>query len=86
MAGATEGEIQRARAGMNLARALLQAARTELADSRLRSPVDGVVAKRMVDPGEVVQKGQAVFQIVETGKSWVVANLEEDQISRVHEG
>ena len=86
MAGATEGEIQRARAGMNLARALLQAARTELADTRLRSPVDGVVAKRMVDPGEVVQKGQAVFQIVETGKSWVVANLEEDQISRVHEG
>lgn len=86
MAGATEGEIQRARAGMSLARALLQAARTELADSRLRSPVDGVVAKRMVDPGEVVQKGQAVFQIVETGKSWVVANLEEDQISRVHEG
>ncbi|MEE8434430.1 MAG: HlyD family secretion protein [bacterium] len=86
LAGASEGEIRRAVADRNLARARLQAARTELADSRLRSPVEGVVAKRMVDPGEVVQKGQAVFQIVEAGKSWVVANLEEDQISRIREG
>ena len=86
MAGPPEGEIRRVVAALNLARAKLQAARTELADSRLRSPVEGVVAKRMVDPGEVVQKGQALFQIVEAGKSWVVANLEEDQISRIKEG
>lgn len=85
-AGPPPQELRQAEGTLELARGRLQAARIFLADSRLRAPADGVIAKRMVDSGEVVQKGQALFQIVESGESWVVANLEEDQISRIHEG
>jgi membrane fusion protein (multidrug efflux system) len=50
------------------------------------APVDGVVAKRSVDPGEVVDPGQGLFQLVENGKTWVVANLEEQDINGLREG
>ena len=86
LAGRPQEEIQKAKADLALARARLQAARTDLADTVLRSPIAGVVAKQMVDRGEVVQEGQAMFQIVESGKTWVVANLEEDQIADVRKG
>jgi membrane fusion protein (multidrug efflux system) len=85
-AGSSADQIDRAEAALELARTQLQAARADAGDSELRSPVTGIVAKQMVDTGEVVQKGQALFQIVETAKSWVVANLEEDEIAAIHEG
>lgn len=85
-AGPPPQELRQAEANLEMARGRLESARISLADAQLEAPSDGVIAKRMVDSGEVVQKGQALFQIVESGKSWVVANLEEDQISRVHEG
>jgi membrane fusion protein, multidrug efflux system len=85
-AGRSAEQIERAEAALALARTQLQAAQADEADAALLAPVDGIVAKQMVDPGEVVQKGQALFQIVESGKSWVVANLEEDAIARIHEG
>jgi len=86
MAGATREQRDRAEAAVALATTRLEAAQAEAADGSLRSPIDGTVAKQMVDPGEVVQKGQALFQIVETGKTWVVANLEESEIALVREG
>ena len=86
LAGRPQEEIQKAEADLELARARLQGARTDLGDTVLRSPIAGVVARQMVDRGEVVQEGQALFQIVESGKTWVVANLEEDQIAGVREG
>ena len=85
-AGEREEAVRTAQADLALAKARLDAARAYLADSELRSPVDGVVARRQVDPGEVVQKGQALFQIVEAGRTWVVANLEEGQVTRIGEG
>jgi multidrug resistance efflux pump len=86
LAGRATEAVARAEAALALARTQLQAALAEAGDAQLRSPIDGVVARQMVDPGEVVQKGQALFQIVESGKTWVVANLEEDEISAIRAG
>ncbi|MCH7478823.1 MAG: HlyD family secretion protein [SAR324 cluster bacterium] len=86
MAGTPTEEIRKAEADLELAEARLRAAEADIEDATVRSPVTGVVAKRLVDAGEYVNEGQALFQIVETGKTWVVANLEEDQIANVKEG
>jgi membrane fusion protein (multidrug efflux system) len=58
----------------------------DMADFEMKAPVDGVVARRTVDPGEVVDAGQGLFQLVENGRTWVVANLEEHDIAELREG
>ncbi len=86
LAGRPDEEIAQAEADLALARARLAKTRQDLQDTELPAPIAGIVAKKMVDPGEVVQNGQALFQIVEADKTWVVANLEEDQISEIAPG
>ena len=86
LAGARAEEIAQAEAELDLTRAKLADVEADLADLTIRSPIDGVVARRMVDPGEFVEDGQGLMQIVETGKTWVVANLEEGEFERVQEG
>jgi membrane fusion protein (multidrug efflux system) len=85
-AGARDEQVNRARAELEMARAHFASAETDLADAVLHAPVDGIVARRRVQAGEVVEDKQGVFQIVENGKTWVVANLEEGQIARVAVG
>ena len=86
LAGGSEDQVDLAEAELNMVRARLDQAKIDLDDAVLYSPVDGVVARRTVDPGEVVDAGQGLFQIVEIGKTWVVANLEEQDISELREG
>lgn len=85
-AGATGSAIRRVAAELELAWARLRTVEADLASLTVKSPIDGVVARRMVEPGEVVQPGQGLVQVVETGKTWVVANLEEGQLGGLQEG
>jgi membrane fusion protein (multidrug efflux system) len=67
-----------------------QAARDEaallLSYTKLRAPVDGVVAKRSIELGQRVQPGQAVMAIVPIADAYVEANFKETQISDVRVG
>ncbi len=86
LAGSRPEAISQAEADLAFARALLADVEADLADLTIRSPVDGVVARRVVDPGEFVEGGQGLMQIVETGRTWVVANLEEGDIQEIRPG
>lgn len=48
-----------------------------LADTRLVSPLDGLVVRRDRDPGEVVVPGTAILQIISTNEIWVSAWVDE---------
>jgi len=84
--GTRHEEIDQARAALDRAKAQLDDAKVDMQDGDMLAPVDGIVAKRSVDPGEVVDAGQGLFQLVENGRTWVVANLEEQDISGLREG
>ena len=86
LSGTRQEQIARADAELKLAKARLEEAEANLADGVVVAPVAGIVAKRMVNPGEFVQEGQGLFRIVETEKTWVVVNLEEDDIGRIRVG
>jgi multidrug resistance efflux pump len=86
LAGNRKEAIAQADADLALARGKLADVVADLSDLAITSPIDGVVARRMVDPGEFVEDGQGLMQIVETGRTWVVANLEEVDIEEVHAG
>jgi len=58
----------------------------QLKNTRLYAPADGVIAKRWLLQGDVVQPGQSVFTVTLSKNLWVVAYPEETNISAIHDG
>lgn len=93
-------EAAAAKAGVDAAAALVAAARRDheraLADvsgigklraqSRLASPVDGVVSARLVEPGSTVVAGQAVVRVIDPASLWVRARIDQGQAGGVRVG
>lgn len=52
----------------------------------LVSPVNGVVVAKPAAVGDVVSPGQPVLSVVDLGKLWVTANVDEAQINRINVG
>ncbi len=69
---------------ISAARAQLGVIETQLENTTIIAPMDGVVAKRWVLGGDVVQAGQPVFTIYDLHNIWVTANLEETKLGHVH--
>ncbi|MBV6521862.1 MAG: putative multidrug resistance protein EmrK [Gemmatimonadaceae bacterium] len=91
-AGATAG-IAGAQAGERLAQARLRAAGAALDNARLQlsyttivAPRAGIVARRQIEPGQLVQPGQPLLTIVDDRDIWVTANFKETQLSRIRVG
>ena len=68
------------------AKARLDAADLALARTVIAAPIDGVVAKKSVQLGQMVEPGTVAMQIVPTGQVFVDANFKEVQLSRVKVG
>ncbi len=62
------------------AKAALEAARVRLASLVRYSPVDGVVIKRSVEPGQVVQAGVPLLVLAESGKNRLVIEPDEKNL------
>ena len=58
----------------------------QLSYTRLLAPSDGVVSKKNVEVGQLVQPGQPVMTVVPLDDIWVVANLKETEIRDVGPG
>src|SRR5450759_497063 len=75
-----------AAAGVEAARANLAAAELQLSYTTLVAPVDGVVTRKSVEPGQIVQPGQSLMTIIPLQDVWVTANFKETQLATVHPG
>ena len=56
------------------------------AQSRLVSPVDGVVSARLVEPATTVVAGQAVVQVIDPTSLWVRTRIDQGQAGSVRVG
>ena len=81
-----EAAAGRAGASVEQAQAELAAAELQLAKTRIVAPLDGTIAKKTVEPGQMVQVGQPLLAIVPLASVWVVANFKETQVGRVRPG
>lgn len=78
---------------VNVAGALIQQRKVELDEAKLNlsytvitAPEDGVVSKVNVQEGQLVQTGQALFNVVLNDEVWVVANFKETQLEKMKQG
>jgi membrane fusion protein (multidrug efflux system) len=79
-------QISSAASAVATADAQVKVLDTQLKNTRLFAPADGIIAKRWLLPGDVVQPGQSVFTLTMSKNLWVVAFLEETNISDIHTG
>jgi membrane fusion protein (multidrug efflux system) len=75
-----------ATAAVAQARANLETAELQLSYATITAPVDGVVTKKVVQLGEIVQPGQSFLTLVPLEDIWVTANFKETQLKDVRSG
>lgn len=56
----------------------------QLRNTKLYAPFDGILAKRWLMTGDVVQPSQSIFTLTLSNNLWIVTYLEETNISEVH--
>lgn len=83
---ATRQQVDEAARRQAVARATLDLARKALADTRLRAPFDGVVAKRLVHAGEFVRVGTPAFHLVRVTPLKLTADVPERHVTTVKVG
>ncbi|NML41310.1 HlyD family secretion protein [Chitinophaga sp. G-6-1-13] len=57
-----------------------------LSYTHIAAPVTGLVTKRKVQPGQLVQPGQTLFSVVDENSLYVTANFKETQLTHMHPG
>ncbi len=85
-AGTRVEDVAAARAQLANAQAQRGAATTDLRDTRLVAPSDGVVLTRAMEPGAIAQPGQTVMSIALTRPMRVRAYVGEPDLGRVRPG
>jgi membrane fusion protein (multidrug efflux system) len=68
------------------AKASLAQAELNLQYTTVKAPARGIVSKKSVNPGQVVQPDQPLLAIVETGTEWITANYKETQLTNMRAG
>ena len=82
----TRAQAQSADARIQLAKAALAQARLNLEYTTIKSPVAGIISKKSVESGQVIQGGQPLMAIVPEQDIWVTANFKETQLADMHPG
>lgn len=80
----SKAQIESANAAIGFAKAQINVIETQLTNTKLYAPFDGVIAKRWLLAGDVVQPGQAIFTLSGQNVRWVVVFLEETKLSEIH--
>jgi membrane fusion protein (multidrug efflux system) len=75
-----------AAAKVEMARAALEQAKLNLSYTEVNAPVGGVVSRKTVEVGQVVQPGQPLLAIVPLDDVWVTANFKESQLKSIRPG
>ena len=82
----TRARASSASAEVQKYRAALDQALLNLQYTKIVAPVAGILSKRNVEPGQVVQVGQPLFSVVDLDDIWITANFKETQLKNMHPG
>jgi len=63
--------------------AAVDQARLNLSYAIIRALSSGIVDKKSVQPGQIIQAGQPLFSLVPFERMWVVANFKETQLKNM---
>ena len=82
----SKAKIESAAAAIKSAESQVALIETQIKNTKLYAPMDGIIAKRWLLPGDITTAGQSIFTITNNQKFWVLIYLEETKISKLHLG
>jgi len=79
----SKAKVESAASAIKSAEAQVAVLETQLKNTKLYAPMDGIIARRWLLPGDVTATGQSVFTITNNKKFWVIIYLEETKIAQI---
>ncbi|MGE6221041.1 efflux RND transporter periplasmic adaptor subunit [Nubsella zeaxanthinifaciens] len=84
--GVTQQQLDQARLNAQNAKLRLQQQQKKLNDANIRSSINGIVNKKMIEVGAVVAPGTQLFEIVDVSKLKLKVNVNEGQVANLKIG
>jgi membrane fusion protein (multidrug efflux system) len=85
-AQAQQSEIGVTNALVQQRQAELDLAKTQLQHTAIIAPFDGIVSKKAIEIGQLIQYGQPVCSAIEISDMWITANFKETQMEKIRVG
>ena len=82
----TRSRAESAAARVQIAKAALDRAELAMQYTTIRAPISGLVSKKSVEVGQIIQAGQPLLAIVSLDDTWVEANFKETQLKNIRPG
>jgi HlyD family secretion protein len=86
LAGPRREDKQAAAAQVRIAQAGLSTARSLMTETRLMSPIDGEVSRKLLQPGEIVSPVLPAYQVIDIDHPYVEITVRESQYAGVRPG
>jgi RND family efflux transporter MFP subunit len=84
--GVTQQQLDQASLSLKNAEARLRQAKVKITDANIRASINGVVNKRMVEPGSVLAPGTKLFEIVDVSSLTLDIAVDEAQVANLKTG
>jgi membrane fusion protein (multidrug efflux system) len=79
-------QVQATASNIALRQADIDYAKLQISYTVITAPVDGIVSKKTIQPGQLVQAGQSLFSIVNEEGLYLTANFKETQMESLRIG
>jgi membrane fusion protein (multidrug efflux system) len=83
---ASNAKAEAASARVALAEVAVKQAELNLQRTTVRAPVAGIVSKKAVEPGQIIQPGQPLMTVIPLDRVWITANFKETQLKDMRVG
>jgi membrane fusion protein (multidrug efflux system) len=83
---ASRARLAAAEAKVRQNEAIVKQAELNLEYSTVKAPVKGIVSRKSVEMGQVIQPGQALMTVIPLDLVWVTANFKETQLENMRPG
>ena len=84
--GATKNQLSVTNTGVTQKQVDVDYAKLQLSYTNILAPASGMVSKKNVQIGQLVQAGQTLFNIVNDSSIYITANFKETQLDNIHPG
>jgi RND family efflux transporter MFP subunit len=85
--GVTQQQLDQAKLAVQNARLRLQSSQRRVSDANIKSPINGIVNKRYIEPGAfVTAQGTQMFELVDVSKLKLNVNVNESQVANLNVG
>jgi membrane fusion protein (multidrug efflux system) len=84
--GATRNQLNVTNNGVVQRRADVDFAKLQLSYATITAPAGGIVSKKNIQLGQLVQAGQTLFSIVNDNSIYITANFKETQLDKIRSG